>query len=105
MSRRGIPLRVDTSRRFLSTGSTAAMLAAASDLHFVSHTAYVPAHSTSGDEQMRNRWCIAVLILFLATLALAQAAKPADEVWAIRAGTLLDGRSEERRVGKECRSR
>jgi imidazolonepropionase-like amidohydrolase len=38
---------------------------------------------------------VAFLGLFLAVLAQAQTAKPADEVWAIRASNLLDGRSDQ----------
>ncbi|HEY5162945.1 MAG TPA: amidohydrolase family protein [Terriglobales bacterium] len=48
---------------------------------------------------MRNRWRVVILGLFLSIAMFAQAqsnpAKPADEVWAIRAGTLVDGRSEQ----------
>jgi len=48
---------------------------------------------------MRNRWRAVVLGLCFLIAIFAQAqsnpAKPADEVWAIRAGTLVDGRSEQ----------
>ena len=48
---------------------------------------------------MRNVARLVVMGLFLLIVIFAQAqsnpAKPADEVWAIRAGTLLDGRSEQ----------
>jgi imidazolonepropionase-like amidohydrolase len=48
---------------------------------------------------MRNRWRVVVLGLCFLIAIFAQAqsnpAKPADEVWAIRAGTLVDGRSEQ----------
>ena len=48
---------------------------------------------------MRNRWRVVILGLSFLIVIFAQAqsnpAKPADEVWAIRAGTLVDGRSEQ----------
>ena len=48
---------------------------------------------------MRNRWRAVVLGLCFLIAIFAQAqsnpAKPADEVWAIRAGTLVDGRSDQ----------
>jgi imidazolonepropionase-like amidohydrolase len=51
---------------------------------------------TWGDEQMRNVGrLVAGLLFFAAIFAQAQTAKPAEEVWAIRAGTLLDGRSDQ----------
>src|SRR4051812_6895206 len=65
------------------------------NLHFSPSPAYVPAHSTWGDEQMRNALRLAVLGLILAAFAQAQTAKPGDEVWAIRATNLLDGKSDQ----------
>ncbi len=44
---------------------------------------------------MRHAGRLAVVVFLFATLVQAQAAKPADEVWAIRAATLLDGKSDQ----------
>lgn len=44
---------------------------------------------------MRTLGRLAFLVLFLAALIHAQSTKPADEVWAIRAANLLDGKSDQ----------
>src|SRR3954468_10152509 len=47
-----------------------------------------------GRRLMRSVGRLATAILLFTAIAQAQTTKPADEVWAIRAATLLDGKSD-----------